>query len=352
MSVTLSDEQEQAMAAIDAFVADSTQKYFVLHGLAGTGKTTLLAHVAQQYDYAALCCPTGKAASVIRRRTGLPAQTIHSYFYRLKEKIKDKAGHEVLVFEPIDINLRSGLVLLDESSMISDVLANDILRTGAGVIACGDPGQLPPVKGEQFFCRADFTLREIHRQALESPIIRQAHRVREGRRYMADGDAFRVAADGTDADLLNADVVLCWTNNTRNHMNGKCRRIRGYWQSYPQPDEPLVCLKSAAQYGVFNGGIYSLLEPFRQSDTSITLDVDGTVTTIPNVNFRGVTSSLKPGVEATTSFDFGYRMTVHKAQGSEWDSVVLIDEYNRTDFRREWLYTGVTRAAQRILVVR
>ena len=211
------------------------------------------------------------------------------------------------------------------------------MQTGAKIIACGDPGQLPPVSGRrQFFNRADSTLREIHRQALESPIIRQAHQVRNGGMYAADGDDFRVATDGTNHDLVNADVVLCFTNRTRDYLNDKCRRIRGYWQPHPQPGEPLMCLKNAASFGVFNGGVYTLLEPFIHGNTSITLDVDGDVVTVPQVTFRGVTSSLKPEAEVTTSFDFGYAMTVHKAQGCEWDSVILVDEYRRPEYRREW----------------
>jgi exodeoxyribonuclease V len=352
--VTLTPEQERAMAAIDAFMPNVKRQIFSLHGLAGSGKTTVLEHVARQYEHAAIVSLTGKAASVIRRRSGLPAQTLHSYFYNLREVTKDKRGREVLRFDRAhqDSDLQYRLVLIDESSMISDHLADDILRTGAKIIACGDPGQLPPVSGERFFSRADFTLQEIHRQALESPIIRQAHRVGSGGTYCADGDEFRVVADGTDADLLATDVVLCFTNKTRDALNDKCRRIRGFWQPHPQPGEPIVCLKNAASYGVFNGGVYVLQQPFLQGDSAITLDVDGSIVTIPRVTFRGVTNSLEAGEEVTASFGFGYAMTVHKAQGSEWDSVILIDEYRRPDHRREWLYTGLTRASRRILVVR
>jgi len=131
-----------------------------------------------------------------------------------------------------------------------------------------------------------------------------------------------------------------------------CRRVRGLWQPGPQPGEPLVCLKNAAAFGVFNGGVYTLLQPFLQGDASITLDVDGRAVTIPHARFKGLLSSLPEHVEATTEFDFGYAMTVHKAQGSEWPFVVLCDEYRRSDQRREWLYTGITRASDRILVVR
>ncbi|HJU20605.1 MAG TPA: ATP-dependent RecD-like DNA helicase [Stellaceae bacterium] len=348
----MSGEQERAVAAIDQFMVDRRRSAFALHGLAGTGKTTVLAHIAGQYKHAALCTLTGKAASNLRRRFGLPAQTIHSFFYSLIEAERGKFGRKTLAFERVHEHdeLHGDLVLLDECSMVNDALAQDLLRTGIKLIVTGDPGQLPPVTGQQHFTRADFTLTEIHRQALDSPIIRQAHRVRNGLRYEADGPDFRVQIDGTDDDLRAADVVLCWTNRTRAVVNQKCCAVRGFWQPNPQPGEPLVCLRNAPQYGIFNGGVYRLLEPFSVGDRNIRIDVDGTPTTIPIVRFEGVESALPDTVEPTTSFAFGYCMTVHKAQGSEWDSVILIDEYRKVECRREWLYTGITRAKQRILV--
>ncbi len=352
--IVLTDEQEQVAALIDEFMADLNRQTFLIHGLAGTGKTTLLSHTALQYEHATLCTLTGKAASILRRKTGLPAQTIHSFFYNLIEVSKDKIGKEVLKFERAHSlgQLARRLVLVDEVSMISEELARDLLRTGAKVIATGDPGQLPPVKGQPYFTRPDFTLTVIHRQALDSPIIRQAHRVRAGRPYQADGPEFRVERDGCDDDLLNAGAVLCWTNNTRHALNDKCRRLRGYWQSHPQVGEPLVCLKNVTSQGVFNGGIYTLLAPFGAGDRDILIDVDGVPVTVRNVTFENLQSALPDDVEATTSFGFGYAMTVHKAQGSEWDSVVLVDEYRRSEDKEKWLYTAITRAAQKILVVR
>jgi exodeoxyribonuclease-5 len=57
-------------------------------------------------------------------------------------------------------------------------------------------------------------------------------------------------------------------------------------------------------------------------------------------------------VKARTWFDFGYSITVHKSQGSEWSNVILIDEYRRREERKEWLYTGITRAADKITIIR
>ncbi len=353
-TLTLTDEQAKAASAIETFIADKRADYFVLHGLAGTGKTTVLSHVAREHPHAKLCTLTGKAASVLRRKTDLPAGTIHSTFYQLERKERDAKGRVHLNWRERhkESDLHGELLLLDECSMIDDRMAQDILRTGTKIVACGDPGQLPPVKGAQFFHTPDFTLREIHRQALDSPIIRQAHAVRRGGAYEPDGDAFRIVRQAEDDDVRQTGAILCWTNRTKDAANAYARRLHGFWQPFPQVGEPVMCLKNVAEFGVFNGAVYTLLAPFIEGDHRITLDVDGTETAIPNVIFKGVGSSLPDTDEPVTSFDFGYAMTVHKAQGSEWPSVILMDEYRREECRREWLYTGITRAADRILIVR
>jgi exodeoxyribonuclease-5 len=354
-TLTLSDQQAKAAAQVREAINGSCRDPFVLDGLAGTGKTTVLSRIAREYPQAILCTLTGKAASILRRKTQLPACTVHTAFYRLEEVARDKRGRRDLTFKAArdDGSLDSGMVLIDECSMISHEIAADILRTGAKVIACGDPGQLPPVSGKPFFDKANVSLTDIHRQALESPIIRQAHAVRAGRCYEPDGEAFRVVArEAQDADVIAADVILCFTNRTRLAANNYARRVRGFWQPTPQIGEPVVCLKNAADYGLFNGAVYSLEAPFREGDSEIHLNIDGVLSSIPLVRFAGVKSGLKEGVEETTSFDFGYAMTVHKAQGSEWPAVLLMDEYNRAEHRKEWLYTAITRAAERIVVVR
>src|SRR6516165_10142605 len=103
-------------------------------------------------------------------------------------------------------------------------LAGDLLRTGARVVASGDPGQLPPVEQEPFFTVADVTLREIRRQAAGSSIVRQAHEVRAGRRYVSDDENFQIL-DWREAmrRLDWADVILCWQNVTRHRLNSSIR---------------------------------------------------------------------------------------------------------------------------------
>lgn len=352
-NVTLTSEQAQVVE--DALSAIKCQQTFTMHGLAGTGKTTALAQIAKRAPNAMMVTLTGKAASVLRRKTGMDVQTIHAGFYRLREK-KIVNGRTNMAWDRAhdDGHFEGEIVLIDECSMVSEAMARDILSTGAKIIACGDPGQLPPVSGPQFFSRADGELKTIHRQAMDSPIVRQAHRVRAGEGYSPDGDDFQVIKDANvkPEHILAADVILCWTNRTRQAANAEARKVRGL-ALFPQPKagEPVICLKNAPDYGIFNGAIYTLAAPFIEGDRDIKLDVDGRPMTVCGVTFAGLRSGLSPHEDATTSFDFGYALTVHKAQGSEWPSVMLIDEYRRSEQRREWLYTGITRAAERLVVV-
>lgn len=352
MTVTLSPEQTRALDSIRGFLASGSKQSFTLHGLAGSGKTTVLARVAEQHQNAILCTLTGKAASVLRDKTGLPACTIHSAFYKLKEILKDKKGKRHMQWDDVYGygELRGGVILMDECSMVNDGIAQDMLKTGAKIIACGDPGQLPPVTGKQFFDRPDCTLQEIHRQALESPIIRQAHAVRNGKPYAADG-AFRVASVATDADLLDADVILTWTHKTRKAANAEMRRLKGFWMPQVQEGEPVMCLRNVPTLGIYNGAVYPVTRKISEGDKTIYIEVDGLEVPVPGATFEGLRLANN-NTETAVPFDFGYAMTVHKAQGSEWLKVILIDEYRRPEDRARWLYTGITRAADTILVVR
>lgn len=356
MPVELTVEQQMIAYDIEQFVRKSPKQTFVLHGLAGTGKTTLMSDVASLFRGAMLCTLTGKAASVLRRKTDLDVYTIHAAFYKLVgEEVKNKKRNPIFSQAHITGELEGSVLFLDECSMVNQKIANDLLRTGVKIVACGDPGQLPPVEGETFFDRPDAMLTEIHRQALDSPIIRQAHRVRSGEKYKADGDNFLVRGFGevSNKEKASADIILCWTNKTRQAVNKHIRQLRGYEMApMPLAGETILCLRNAVEYGIFNGGLYTLLEPFTEGDTEITIEVEGRPVTVPNVNFHGLKSGLPEGVQATTWFDFGYALTVHKAQGSEWQRVILIDEYRKQEDRARWLYTGITRASEKIIIVR
>jgi exodeoxyribonuclease-5 len=352
----LTAEQLAAVAAIEEAIGREAS--FALHGLAGTGKTTVAAHVARTRasEGAYLCALTGKAASVLARKTGLEATTVHRAFYHFVCAVEREGEPARLVFRPAHMpgSLKGKVLLLDECSMIDRKTAADIMATGITVVAIGDPGQLPPINGDPFFTQASFTLREVHRQALESPIIRQAHRVRAGESYQPDGNEFRVIDRLTLDDLRGSEVVLTWRRATRSRMNTLCRRALGITAPLPRYGEPLACLRNTPRYGLYNGAVYYTSRDLLPGDETVGISTD-------DGDIEVHADFLPPGGEDEaldlppggwkTAFCFGYAITVHKAQGSEFDRVLLIDEHCGAD-RIAWLYTGITRAARSIVVAR
>jgi hypothetical protein len=248
--------------------------------------------------------------------------------------------------------------LVHNCSMLGKKMAADVLRTGVKLVAVGDPGQLPPVEGLAFFTEAvfrrSFTLTEIHRQALENPIIRQAHRVRQGLGYEADGEAVRVIDRVSSEELIAADVVLVGRRRTRMRMNAERRRILGFNNPLPRLFEPLICLRNLSKYGLCNGAIYHASRDLQEDDKTIGISTDDGDVEVPGVFLPPGHEYDRPDLPVwMTVFAFGYALTVHQAQGSEWDKVLLIDESAALgDDRTRWLYTGVTRASREIVIAR
>ena len=281
---------------------------------------------------------------------------MHAAFYKYVKSIEREGKAPEPQFRPAHApgSLKGQVLLLDEVSLIDHKMAAEILATGVTVVAVGDPGQLPPVSGNPFFTQASFTLQQIHRQALESPILRQAHAVRTSGCYTSDGDAVRVAETLTVADLRNADVVLVWRRATRSRMNTLCRRARGISAPLPLHGEPLVCLRNLPKYGLYNGAIYPASRDLQDTDVKVGISTDaGDVEVYADFHLPGAEDNpldLPPG-GWKTAFAFGYALTVHKAQGSEFASVLIIDENGWQD-RLAWLYTAITRAVDRVVITK
>jgi exodeoxyribonuclease-5 len=345
-TIILDGEQVEAGKAIMAFLASAAPgDCFTLHGLAGTGKTSVMAELARQLRDAGrdviLVAPTGKAAAVLARKTGTRAQTLHGLLYGRP----DDRGHWASRWP--DGSLEGSIVMVDEASMVAGTLGRDLVATGAAVVASGDPGQLPPVKGDAFFPDADFTLTEIRRQAADRPIIRQAHRVRTGADYEDDGEAFRLIRERSDENYGWADVVLCYRNETRHKINRFLRARRGIPRDLePRAGEPVICLRNDHFAGVMNGETFVLAAGF-VAEQPLRL-VNGP--TIERAWFEPHHGE-EHAPWRCTPFGLAYAITVHKSQGSEWSRVLIVDECDGPD-RMRWLYTAITRASAEVRIVR
>lgn len=364
-----SSEQDQALKAIAQWLKTGSPQVFRLFGYAGTGKTTLARHLAEGID-GDVCFGafTGKAALVMRSKGCRDATTIHSMIYRPKRTAAEDEEEESFSFA---LNRQSeaakaDLIVIDECSMVDEELGKDLLSFGKPTLVLGDPAQLPPVKGGGFFteCEPDIMLTQVHRQAADNPIIRLSMEIREGRELpIGDHGETRIIRrrDITADRILAADQVLVGRNKTRHLYNKRIRELRGYTSPTPEVGEKLVCLRNDKAKGLQNGGLFRVTRVKDPKGGFLKFDLAPEETS----ERRRIAASVWPaffegGEEALSwalrrksdEFDYGYALTVHKAQGSQWDDVVLFDEgFAFREHRARWLYTGVTRAAERLTVV-
>jgi exodeoxyribonuclease-5 len=307
---------------------------------------------------------TGKAALVMRKRGCRGATTIHSLIYTL---VEEGEGGPRFVLDPESAAAEADLIVIDEVSMVDQVLGQDLLSFGTKVLVLGDPFQLPPVQGEGFFTaqEPDIMLTEIHRQAADNPIIRMSTDIREGRRLARGpyGASKVIGTSEVDKDgVLGADQVLVGRNKTRLHYNNRIRELRGLPHQTPVVGDRLVCLRNNPQKKLLNGQIWIIAEIQAKANGRLQLVLDpdeggrelgGTKVLTHKAFFSGEEDQLSWAERRQyDEFTFGYCLTVHKAQGSQWDEVYLFDEsYVFREDRARWLYTAITRAAERITVV-
>jgi exodeoxyribonuclease-5 len=359
-----SAQQEGALRAVSAWLKRREPQVFRLFGYAGTGKTTLAKQLASDIDgdvvFAAF---TGKAALVLRAKGCKDARTIHSAIYRLKD---GDAEEPLFALNEDAAAARASLIIIDECSMVDADLGRDLLSFGKPVLVLGDPAQLPPVKGGGFFTDAepDYMLTEVHRQAADNPIVRLSMMVREGVALARGtyGESRVVRRADIDADLIKrADQVLVGLNRTRRAYNARIRQLAGHADPYPQKGEKLVCLKNEKTKGLLNGGIWLVKTAAAPRAGKLRYGIVPEddparkplrVGVLPAYFTEGEEAIPLAQRRSTDAFDFGYVLTVHKAQGSQWDDVVLFDESGAfREHRHRWLYTGITRAAERLVIV-
>jgi exodeoxyribonuclease-5 len=361
--------QDAALKAVASWLKakpgkGGTPQIFRLFGFAGTGKTTLARHLAEGIEgsvkFAAF---TGKAALVMRNKGCESASTIHSLIYRARESGVEQPNFELWDDAPAS---KAKLIVIDECSMVDEDLGRDLLSFGAPLLVLGDPAQLPPIQGGGFFTEAepDAMLTEVHRQAKDDPIVRLSMDVREGLgiepgRY---GDSEVVRRDSLDPDrVMAADQILVGRNATRRAYNLRVREKQDIVDPLPVAGDKLVCLRNNRKKGLFNGGLWRVKARAQSKSRIVTMRLT------PDEEFGGRATKVSVradcfagGIEDIPweqrrpydEFDFGYVLTVHKSQGSQWDDVVLFDEsFAFGEARARWLYTGITRAAKRLSIV-
>ena len=150
--------------------------------------------------------------------------------------------------------------------------------------------------------------------------------------------------------------MLVGTNKTRRAYNQRMRDLKGFSEPLPVAGDRLVCLRNDRTKGLINGGLWRVetLGGVKKDFVKMTLrsEDEGARSTVKvsvlKAFFEGTEGELSfPLRRESDEFDYGYALTVHKAQGSQWDDVMLFDEsFAFREHRARWLYTGLTRAAR------
>ena len=371
-----STEQDDALVAVSNWLKQGYPQVFRLFGFAGTGKTTLARHLAEGVDGDVLFAAfTGKAALVLRSRGAKKASTIHSLIYRPRgeELVENEDTGKSSMTPMFTLNRQSpvaeaSLIIIDECSMVDEELGRDLLSFGTPVLVLGDPGQLPPVSGGGFFTdhEPDVLLETIHRQARDNPIIDLAQMAREGERIpYGSYDASRVInrSDVDQSEVLAADQVLVGTNKTRRRYNQRLRDLKDFQGAVPAAGDKLVALRNDPAKGLLNGSLWQVVSAPNSSKAFMNLLIssedDGMERQSAKIKvlkaaFENPDEELPWQMKRRyDDFDYGYALTVHKAQGSQWDNVYLFDEsWAFREHSQRWLYTAITRAAEKITIVK
>lgn len=380
----LSQDQEKALAALLEWYKDpSAGPYITLGGYAGTGKTTLIAVLKNELlkldgkMRIGFCSYTGKAAQNLKNKLKEAGalsvkdsvSTIHGLIYNPRED----ADGRITGWDRKD-ELERNLIIVDEASMVDGAIWADLLSYNIRIIAVGDHGQLPPIQGRFNLMQApQLLLTQIHRQARGNPIIEVSEYARgsglvPARRY--GPGVVKYLKDDCDAqertgELLEGwspeTLILCGYNTTRNRINQFIRTSRGFETPAPSSGDRVICLRNNHKKAVYNGmlGTIEHIAPAQKDWYQAEIRLDDREKLYEGLIY-GPQFGAKTGINFTSDrklaavgdlFDFGYALTVHKAQGSQARRVVMFEERfpkMDDDMWRRWLYTGVTRAEEEL----
>lgn len=381
--IVLTDEQEEAARLCyewwqTAKVGLNRRQIFVLAGLAGTGKTTIVKEIIRRLKVKRVqhIAPTGKAAARLRLKGNWGAKTLHWFCYFFVGEVKDdKTGDERLVFRE-KTSLAEGmdtpqLIVLDEASMPSERDIQALMAFGIPIIALGDHGQLEPVMakaGIDLENGAHVKLETVMRQAAESNILRAAMFLRKGfslpeREYEDMKVIHRKPLLREIVEFAGLDgsaQILCGLNSTRQKINENIREHLGFKGKLPMVGEKIVATFNNHTEHIMNGELFvvtraaveSEIDPGKWTIGIKSLDDPKARETFSNFNplcfdpADAEEEDVREAHKTAGAYDFGYALTVHKSQGSEWDRVLVVDEPPHGCNKEKWRYTACTRAAK------
>jgi ATP-dependent exoDNAse (exonuclease V) alpha subunit len=352
-NICLTEEQQEVIDGLLQF-ENKVQK---LGGYAGTGKTTVISYLHEILPTYAICAFTGKAANVLRQK-GMPASTIHSLIYK---PILDSLGNIILdehgspIFRLADFLGNDGIIV-DEASMVSKTIYQDLCSFGLPIIFVGDHGQLEPVgEGMKLMMDPDFRLEKIHRNAGE--IAHFAEHIRMGNPansfQSTEGKVVFIKNYELNNYIDDVDQIICAFNKTRVAINRKVRYRKEFDSNWPVEGDKIMCLKNHKKIGVFNGmqgHITSLSGKFKNRIEFTSNEMVYSVFFDPE-QFHKEKCNFQGGQDDPLPFDYGYCITAHKSQGDEWNNVMVIEQRCQMWDHTRWAYTAASRAKERVIWV-
>lgn len=356
-TIELTSEQEAALDTILGWRTGNPRgdrQYLTLGGLAGTGKSTLIAYLAETWPDVAVMAVTGKAAHVLRTK-GVDATTVHSRIYIPRQGLCGPGFRKRRCLDGFQT------LIVDEASMVDHVAYADLRSFGRPILFVGDHGQLEPVGTSAGLMKSPHVrLETIHRQAKDNPIIRLAMDFREGRRTppCQDPSGRLLLATWADFDrfVCPGIQIICGYNATRHKVNGQVRQALGAGRQIVVPGEKLLGLKNNPRLGIFNGEQVTVLDVAGERGGVIDLEVeadDGRVFLLPCLAAQFGHDPIQNHKDRRVALmDYGYCLTAHRAQGSEWDEVLVLEEIASSWDARKWRYTVASRARKRLIYCR
>ena len=395
----LSEDQKEIH---DAIIDDIKTKrpLITLGGYAGTGKTTLISKIKETLEKdnprikIAFVTFTGKASLVLSQKIGFIDDrhycgTIHGLIYVPESHWNSKLNRMVITKWVLVPEIDYDFIIIDEASMVSKEIFEDLLSFNINILAVGDHGQLPPISSSHFnlMLKPNYKLEKIHRQAENNPIIKlsQMARNRETIPFgiFSPGIVKLPREDKRTWNLFNNiqwgedTISLCALNSSRVKINDLIRKNMGFKDKELYPGERLLCLKNNRYSKIYNGQLGMLmlmnyeatdiLEVCIQMDSQEEIynglidknifgkEIYDDVFNVSKDKYKRIQSIIKNTIfKDIDYFDWGYCMSVHKSQGSQWKRVVLFEErsyYWDERYYAKWLYTGITRASERLMLI-
>jgi exodeoxyribonuclease-5 len=392
--VTLTDHQKEKLDQLLALPFPIV----ALRGLAGTGKTSVIPEIVRRLPNAVVCAPTNRAAMVLQKKGLYEAVTLHKaclrpYFTEVFENLKawtenpntarlpaliakipleriqkvlaEAKGSSDAILQGLNINPMDHIagwtardmealstLIIDEASMVGYRLLEEAQKLFGRIILIGDPGQLAPVQDSPVLNDVPgVELSEVHRQAQDSPIIKFAYDVRNATEH--EHVDYPSGIERTNQFDPKIGPIIVWTNKTRKGLNVGMRHHLGLPPKQLTEGEPLVCkanTKKHAARGLVNNSLWTYVRP------GVVKDDVGRETELEDMWVEGIND----GDPSTSDckFQLGYAITAHTAQGSEWptvqvyaEEVMAAEQAQGFDFTKQFLYTAVTRAKDRLIMV-